>query len=305
MMKMLVRALVVLSSLMGTPQAHAQTWERLGTARAFTNDGLGDFNDRWRTGGYMVSLLRARHWDGQLGEGFGDVLETRLRSEIIAPANLANPNIGTDRRYAGILSFGKHTHFRRGRAEFSLGADLVFVGPMTGMGALHDWIHNLLGVTRPQVLGSQIGNGVYPTLSFEAGRPVAVGQNASLRPFLEAQAGAETFVRVGADLTFGNAIDGGVRVRDVVSGHRLLPVGSSATGTSFVIGADAAFVTGSVFLPPSNGYVLVNPRTRVRAGVLNMGEDRSFFYGVTWLGREFAAQPTGQAVGTLSADFRF
>lgn len=304
MMKMMVRALVVLVSLVGTPQAQAQGYERIGTARAFTNDGLGDFQDRWRTGSYAVSLIRARNWDGRIGEGFGDVQETRLRSEIIAPANLANPAIGTDRRYAGVLSVGQHAHFRRGGTELTVGADLVFTGPMTGMGGFQDWIHNILGVTRPQVLGSQIGNGVHPTLTVEAGHPFALGRG-NFRPFVEGQAGVETLVRVGADLTFGPASRGGVRVRDVVSGQRLAPVGADASGTSFMLGADAAFVSRSAYLPASNGYVLVNPRTRVRAGILNVRDGRSFFYGLTWLGREFAAQPVGQTVGTISADFRF
>lgn len=299
------RILALALGLVAAVPAAAQERTRIGVARAFTNDALGDFHDRWRTGSYAVSVIRARNWSGRPGAGLGDTVEWRLRSEIIAPADLTNPVIGTDRRYAGILSIGPHAHMERDGTEYALGLDLVLTGPMTGMGDFQTAVHRALGAPVPAVLGSQIGNAARPTLLAEAARryPVPGGD---IRPFIEAQAGAETFLRIGADLTFGAANEAGLRVRDVVSGHRLLPVGRPApAGTSLLLGADAAFVSASHYLPAASGYRLVSPRLRARAGVMNQTERFSVFYGVTWLGREFAAQPEGQAVGTVSLDFRF
>ena len=58
--------------------------EKIGTGRIFTNDYLGDNKDRWRTGSYAISVAKADGWDGSLPNGFGDLVEFRLRSDIIA-----------------------------------------------------------------------------------------------------------------------------------------------------------------------------------------------------------------------------
>ena len=83
--------------------APASTQERvtLGWGRMFTNDGLGDLEDRWRTGSYTVSRVRGPSWSGELPGRFGEILEFRARAEIIAPENLTVAAPG-DRRYAGI-----------------------------------------------------------------------------------------------------------------------------------------------------------------------------------------------------------
>ena len=282
---------------------------RLGAARIFNNDRIGDRHDRWRSGSYAVSTVRGPAWTGVLPQSAGKILEFRVRSEIIAPANLANPVIGTDRRYAGILAFGVITHFQRGENQISAGVSLVATGPQTGMGQFQTWVHRYTGDVIPAVLGSQIANGFHPTGNIEIAREIELigGDSGSVRfrPFLEAQAGVETYLRVGGDFTFGNLGRGDLRVRDVVTGQRIIGVRADrAGGFSFVIGADAAKVYSSVYLPVSSGYVLTNTRTRVRGGILYEGAKASVFYGLTWLSKEFAAQPSGQVVGSLAIRMR-
>lgn len=288
-----------------SPQATAQGRDRIGVLRMFNNDALGDRHDRWRTGSYAVSLLAARGWTGAPGRDLGNTVETRLRAEIIAPADLTNPVLGGDRQYVGALSLGRHWYFSRGGTENRVGLDLVLTGPMTGMGGFQTWAHGILGAAAPAVLGSQIGNSVHPTASFEMARPMNLDRtgNARLRPFVEGRIGVETFLRLGADASFGSS--DGFHVRDVVTGQRGLSLQSASRRSTFTLGGDVAWVTSSAYLPASNGYRLVPLRTRLRAGFTVERGKKRLFYGLTWLGREFRAQGSGQLVGSLSLKTRF
>ncbi len=279
--------------------------KRVGVVRFFTNDQIGDGQDRWRTGSYQVSFIQARNWSERLGEHFGDVAETRLRSEIIAPATLAmTPPL--DRPYAGVLSVGRHFWWRRGVLDLRIGADLVLIGPASGMSAFQGFVHNLAGLPQPTVYSSQLGNALYPTVSAAATREIRLGRDFMLSPFVEAQAGVETFARIGFDLAFGRMGDGVVRPRDVVSGQRNFGTRTMrGTGWSFTFGGDIARVAASAYLPEGAGYAPEPWRSRLRLGMAYGGRRHGFFYGLTWLGREFAGQPTGQVVGTLSLALDF
>lgn len=292
---------------LGFLPAHAQEQkrERIGVLRMFNNDALGDRHDRWRTGSYAVSVLAARGWTGAPGPAFGDTVETRLRAEIIAPADLTNPVLGGDRQYVGALSLGRHWYFSRGKTEGRVGLDLVLTGPMTGMGGFQTWAHRILGAPTPAVLGSQIGNGVHPTASFEMARQLNLGRADALRlrPFVEGQIGVETFLRLGADLSIGGS--DGFHVRDVVTGQRGLALQAANRRSTFTLGGDVAWVASSAYLPASNGYQLVPLRARLRAGFTVERGRKRLFYGITWLGKEFRAQGSGQVVGSLSLKSRF
>jgi hypothetical protein len=205
MRKLLVTMMLVM--LAGVMPAMAQDRVTLGFGRLFTNDALGDGHDRWRTGGTVISVLRGPAWQGQLPGVPGQVLEYRLRGDIIAPANIVTAAPG-DRRYAGTLAVGLHTHFSMGQAEASVGADLVVIGPQTGLGRFQTRAHEALGLDVPGVLGNQIGDQVRPTLVFEVGQSFRLGDHVTLRPFVEAQAGAETLLRAGGDVVIGGAWDG-------------------------------------------------------------------------------------------------
>ena len=134
----------------------------LGHGRLFSNDMIGDGKDRWRSGAYTVSRVTGPDWRGQLPDRIGVIREYRFRSEIIAPASLTNPR-PDDRRYAGVLSLGLHSHFALRGFEANLGADLVFTGPQTGVERFQRLSHKMFDQTRPAVGNAQIGNGVHPT----------------------------------------------------------------------------------------------------------------------------------------------
>jgi hypothetical protein len=300
----MIKVLPALAALFLSIAAPAIAQDRvtLGYGRLFSNDGLGDTRDRWRTGAYTVSMVRGSDWRGQVPSRFGDILEYRLRAEIIAPANLARPDKG-DRRYAGTLSIGAHTHFDMGGFETRVGLDLVGIGPATGLGRFQTWVHNILNLPEPD-LSNQIPNGIHPTLSAEIGRSFALGA-AQVRPFVEAQAGIETFLRAGADVTFGQFGSGALLLRDTTTGQRYAGIrGEPATGFSFSFGGDIARVHDSVLLP-SGGPAPTDTRDRLRVGLHWQGEKSEVFYGLTRLGREFEGQGAAQLVGSIRGRIRF
>lgn len=276
----------------------------LGWGRLFNNDALGDMKDRWRTGGYVVSLVKGRDWSGVYPDRPGEMIEFRLRSEVISPSNLTSPAAG-DRRYAGVLSLGVHTHFSFGALESSVGVDLVAIGPMTGISHFQKAVHSVLGLDVPTVFDDQLGNQVHPTLTAEAARTFHLSDRLSVRPFAEMTAGVETLARIGGDVLIGGVGQRDILLRDVVTGQRYRASSDGAQGLSFALGGDVARVFGSAYLPEDQGYALTDARIRLRAGVNWQGDRSAVFYGVTWLGEEFEGQPEGQLVGSLRVHLRF
>lgn len=306
MIKTIKRASVFLVCLLflGAP-AVAQDRVTLGWGRMFSNDALGDGHDRWRTGSYSISRIRGINWSGDLPQAFGEILEFRARTETLAPGSLVSPAAG-DRRYAGVLTFGLHTHFNWRGYDMALGADLAFVGPQTGLSRFQNLVHEALNLPEATVYDDQLGNAVYPTLVAELGRSVEVAGSARLRPFVEAQAGIETFVRVGGDLVIGQLGRNDLMLRDGATGQRFRAIdGSPGQGVSFVMGGDVTQIFASKLLPIGDDAVLSDTRTRLRAGVHWQGEKTSVFYGLSYLGREFKQQPEGQILGSLSLNIKF
>ncbi|MBY6048384.1 lipid A-modifier LpxR family protein [Vannielia litorea] len=298
-MKSALRVIALLASLSGLA-APAQAADRalLGWGRLFTNDVLGDGYDRWRTGAYTLSIAYGPDWEGAAPDRFGQLLEFRLRSELIAPQSLTSP-AADDRRFAGALTFGVHSYSKMGAADFRAGVDLTLTGPQTGLGELQNSIHKTFGLEETTVLGDQIPNNSYATVSAELSRELAFG-NARLRPFVELQHGVESFARVGADVTFGSYGQGALMARDSTTGHRYQVIRSNAvSGFSFLLGGDFAKVFSSAYLPEEDGIELTDTRTRIRAGMNWQGENRGLFYGLTYLSEEFETQPEGQLVGAL------
>ncbi len=282
-------------------------WRSIGYGRLTTNDLFGDGGDRWRTGSITSSRVWGRGpWTGTAPGRFGDLLEFRTQGEIIAPVSLRRVN-PADRPWAGKLSFGLHSHWSRARTEYSLGGDLVFVGPWTGLGTLQRNLHRLVGAPIPgdAVLGRQIGNTVRPTIVGEVGHSYPLWDAMRLRPFAEARAGDETLLRIGADLSIGAFGTGELMVRESVTGQRYRAVRNPAPGLGFLLGADIARVFDSIYLPADRGLRPSRNRRRVRAGVHWQGENASFFYGATWLGGEFQGQPGSQVVGSIRVQFQF
>lgn len=302
MFKFATAALIALLPL----GAQAQDLTRLGYGYLLTNDFIGDGQDRWRTGSIASSRVWGRDWTGAPPAGFGDLIELRLGAEIIAPDNLEAPD-PADRPYAGALSVGLHSHFQNRGLDLSVGGDLVFVGPSTGLDGFHNAVHSVVG--SPDISDTardgQIGNGIYPTVVVEAGRSFALGDSV-LRPFVEGRAGAETMVRAGFDMRWGGLEQGSLLVRDPVSGQQYRAIDGGVAGTGFVLGADVAHVADSVFLPSDRGYDLRDTRVRARAGVEWRNDTGGgVFYGLSYLGEEFEGQGEGQFVGSFRAHFRF
>lgn len=302
---MRIRAFLAAALVLGiSGPVLAQERVTLGWGRMFTNDALGDMDDRWRTGSYSLSRVRGPSWSGELPGTFGEILEFRARAEIIAPENLTAAAPG-DRRYAGVLTLGIHSHFQAAGLETSLGLDLAITGRQSGISSMQDALHDLLDMTRPRVASNQIGNGFHPTLVLETGRGFQVGR-ADIRPFAEAQAGLETFVRAGLDLSFGTYGRGALMIREHTTGQRYRAVaGDVEPGLTFTLGGDVARVFDSELLPEGGAAVLNDTRQRLRAGIAWQGDRSSVLFGLTWLGKEFEGQREGQTVGSINLQLNF
>jgi hypothetical protein len=296
--------LLVIGLALACLPAFAQDRSTLGWGRLFTNDSFGDGDDRWHTGSYGISVLRGTNWAGTLPARPGDILEFRAFGQIIAPSNLTVSD-PTDRRYAGTLALGVHTHFALGQTEATVGGDLVMIGPQTRLGQFQTDIHEAFGFVVPQVLDDQIGNKLAPTLSGELARSYRIAENVTVRPFIAAQAGAETLVRAGGDIVIGGAWDNSLMLRDTVTGQRYSGIDGRALGFSLTLGADVAHVFSSAYLPSGGLVELSDSRTRVRAGMEWQGTRAGVFYGLTYLGPEFEGQDSGQVTGSLNVNFDF
>jgi hypothetical protein len=112
-------AFVIILSSSALP-AMAESRQTLGFGRLFSNDLIGDGDDRWRSGSYSFSVVRGYPWMGTRPPRLGDIIEYRTRSEILSPA----PNTGSpgDRLYVGALTFGLHSHAAMGGVDISIGA---------------------------------------------------------------------------------------------------------------------------------------------------------------------------------------
>lgn len=280
--------------------------ERIGYGLMFSNDLLGDGKDRWRTGSLTSSRLYGYSWNGVAPRRLGELLELRIQGQIIAPQDLGRVE-SSDRPWAGALTVQLQTHAQRGATQIDLGAGLTAVGPQTHLDDLQDWLHDAASAPTPSdaVLAGQVGNKIRPVFSAEVGHTVSLSPQASLRPFVEARAGDETYVRAGFDMTFGQMSQGGLKVRESVTGQRYRTMQSDATGLALTAGADIAYVSDSIYLPDSSGYELEQERHRARIGVQWQGQNAAAFYGLTYLGREFSTQEEGQISGSLQLKLRF
>lgn len=298
----LFATLVAAASLPATAEDRVS----LGWGRFFSNDGIGDGKDRWRTGSYTVSHLRGPGWSGDLPATFGEILEFRAQAAILAPENLVT-GAPDDRRYAGLLSLGLFTHARTGGLETSLGAGLQLTGPQTGLGLFQTEVHDLIGAPLPGVLATQIPDHAYLMAAAEVARPFDLGPATRLRPFLAAETGAETLVRLGADLALGSWETDALMLRDSTTGHRYRGIaGDIVPGLSFSLGGDIAHVFDSALLPDGGTAALEPTRSRLRAGLAWQGEGgASVFYGLTWLSKEFTTQPEAQVLGALNLSLNF
>lgn len=281
----------------------------LGQSEIFNNDFLGDGHDRWRTGSAASSFSFGIDPRETKTVDLFETMEYRLRFEMITPHNLQAGLANQERPYVGAIALGAFSHLKRDRFDAVVGGELVFIGPSTGVSAFQTFAHDGFGIpgVGTQLESTQLSNRVLPSVyaSFSRTRN-ANGSPSILRPFLEAQAGAETYLRVGVDAVWPPSGDDVMYVRDLVTGQ-LIPHlhGASFTGTTFIVGADVAHVARSEYLPRDRGVTLSKQRTRVRAGVHHQWQKFGLFYGMTLLGKEFEGQSEAQRVGSLELSFNF
>lgn len=295
----IIRNILVLATLMAGAAAVAES-PTYSYAHIISNDFIGGGQDRWHTGSYTMSATKNLYVQGR-GKKY---LELRFRSEIVAPSNLSHPSID-DRPYVGILTLGLHQHARYTHLDTSFGVDFVIVGDQTRLLDLQDGFHTLFGSGDVGAV-TQIGDATYPTFLGEVAAPVPLSEFVLMRPFVEVQAGAETFARSGVDVEFGDRCMDEFKIRDVTTGQRYLAHRcDEARATTINLGFDFARVFGSNYLPSAIGPEFLPNRTRIRFGVERTGMYGSFFFGLAWLGKEFAGQPEGQVVGSLSGTFHF
>lgn len=276
--------------------------DTLGVGRLFNNDRLGDGGDRWRSGSYMLSVIRGDDWHGRAPEHPGQLLEYRLRTEIISPASLSGRR-APDRPYVGAISAGLHTHWSLRDWDLRAGIDLTATGPSTGLGDFQAGFHRTFSLPSLRVLDTQLPDALHVGVSAEAAHPFPIGSG-QLRPFSEIQTGPEQMARIGADLLIGPGHDQALLTRDPVTGQLLRAIAPSDTGVSLALGADWAGVWNSAYLPAP--HVAEPSRLRARAGLhWQIAEGVNFFYGATWLSPEYQGQSGGQVVGSLKVNFNF
>ena len=295
-------AAALLAAVLALPgQARGGEREVLGFGYAIANDSIGQLRDRWQSSFVTGSLFLGPGGADPLALPPGRLLEFRLSHQVVTPESLDAP-ARSDRPFGAAFTVELLTHGRLGDLETSLGAGLAVTGPQTRSFRFQRWLHERLGYPLPRTEGREIGDAVHPVLSAEFGR--SFGGSPRVRPFVEARAGLETLLRGGVDLTWGRLGTRRVRVRDPVTGQRAPTLwGPREEGLSLTLGADAAAVLDSAFLPAPD--FTPKDRLRVRAGLAWQGARWSVFYGATWLSPEFAGQREGQVVGLLQIGARF
>lgn len=279
----------------------------LGYGRLFTNDRLGDGQDRWRTGSWSFSAVSGFGWDGARPLRAGEIVELRFRAEIISPGALSGPG-SDDRPYVGARTYGMHSHWAALGGEVSAGVDVTMTGPQTRIADFQNrWHQDFSAPTlSEEVIAGQIGNGAHPSFTLEFGRPLRVGGMALVRPFVEVQGGVEQIARIGADVILGRVGQGDLMIRDQPTGHLYRVTKDGVTGLSLVAGADWARVGESLWLPEDRGFSVLDTRWRARAGLILQTTPRSdWFAGLTWLSEEFAGQPEGQLLGSITISLRY
>lgn len=155
------------------------------------------------------------------------------------------------------------------------------------------------------IRASQIGDDLRISGVIEIGKSYEIGENATLYGFTELRAGVENLARIGVDLQFGSMFKDTLFARDQVTGQRYAILRSAQNGVGFVIGADVAHVSESVFFPKGGAVEMSPTRHRARAGIAWQRDKSDGFFGLTYLSPEFESQPEGQIVGSLRIRYKF
>ena len=279
--------------LAGTGWAAAEDWTVDRFHLFYSNDSnAAPRLDRWRTvalsGEWLFEHGHARQVGVQLG------------AEIIAPERLSPSGIPIDRAFAGLLQVKFRDYRKFDWLETRFGAGSSVVGPQTGLSDFLDAAHEILGGAPVSAFtaNTQVPNEVYLDLGGEVAAQIPLN-GATVRPFVEAMAGVETYARAGIDVSFSGEV--GLQ-RMPVTGALM---GSAPDGWSVTGGFDVTHVMQSGLIPAGRPVTLKQERTRVRANLTYGFGDRSIDVGLAWLGPEFKEQSSGQFIGTVGMSFGF
>ncbi|MGB0659951.1 MAG: lipid A-modifier LpxR family protein [Mangrovicoccus sp.] len=282
---------------------------KLGVAWVFTDDLMADPDDgwverrdRWRTASGQISWF----W-GQGDDAFPGVWqnwELMLGGELITPASLKNPR-PDDRPLAGLLYSELAYHVHSNDNYMRLAAGLAASGSQTGWDELVVKIHQDRYDPTDAVLEDQIGNQEWLSFRGEFARNLSLNGALLLRPFGILQTGLENLVRAGVDMLIGPNGVPMTLTRNDTTGFLIWPGKDAPVGWTGLVGGDVSFVMESDLLPEHRGYETTDFRPRLRAGAVYQGASWRGFYGITWMGEEFEAQPESQLVGSIQIGYRF
>ncbi|SOH93054.1 hypothetical protein SAMN06273572_101908 [Monaibacterium marinum] len=288
---------------------------QIGSIGNFTNDAIGDGNDRWQSASYQRSWF----YNGNVFAP-DDAVEFRLRGQIVSPwtgqsdyVDPANPGAGAvsrNRSYGSALGFAAYAHTRTGAFETRIGAELLVIGGQTGLHSLQHQAHDLLGLDSSydgrNRNDPRISNSIGGTVEVEFAANYSIQNEFRVRPYALAQAGSETTVRFGSDFIFGPlAVSDEHRwTRDAVTGMPLTAGMHDIEGFSFIAGADIGHAESSYLFPNNSQVDIEETRVRARLGVQAKIGMFSVMFGQTWMSEEFDGQDEAQRIGSLSIGFR-
>ena len=299
-----MKSLNVLSALMISCCATVVSAEPV-ISNFYSNDYIGDGQDRWRSSSNTTFL------GYQDGIASGISHDIRVRTETISPYAKSIEEGALDRPYVGSLGAGIFLSQRVGFTDFNIGGEVLAVGEQTQVQNVDAAFHDITGIDgyNPDEFSPvHLDNALTGMLSGEAATNYYVGSRGSLRPFVAAQYGYETYMRAGADFIFGNYSIAEKFVRDPVSGF-IQPSSQNRSeamyGFSLVAGIDITAMTSSNFIPDDADVEFQPGKLRARLGGQAKIGPASVFYGATHLTKEFKSQEEGQTVGTVSVQFPF
>ena len=295
---------LILVTLLCVPTAGARAdgLKFAGQSTLSHNDMLGDRHDRWRTGGYTHSFFFS---------GADRSYELRGRVEWITPFRGDDPSL-PDRPSTGVVGVGAFVHQRRGEYSIKYGAEAVMTD--SEILKIQDSFHEMAGFDGGYMHdGSDdpmLDRRAYLSGTIEVAREFQLGRIGTIRPFIEAEAGFENFVRIGGDIAVSSSGFASLVSRDPVTGF-LVPTKANLRKThprrslvSGYIGADLTLIDGSS-LYRGTDTASRHLRNRIRAGVIIGGRRHQFFYGITRLSKEFSGQSEAQYLGSTSFSLRF
>lgn len=303
-MNTLIRIIVIFFAL-STSVSAEENPKTIGFGFILNNDFFGDGKDRWQTGSLSTSRLYGSLSSGQVPTAFGDLIEIRLQDQVISPNDTTSAR--PDRQWAGVYSFGLHSHFRDNVFRYSLGIDLNILGPQTGLFDFQEKLHERIGNApfNDAIKDTAISDQVKISALTEVAYPFEFGQQANGAVFGEVRTGLEDIARIGFDMSIGKDHFAPIKVRDTVTGQLYTVIPDSKPSFYVSFGADTAKIGRSVFFQDPTIATALPNRHRVRAS-LNWGAGRAFgFFGLTWLSPEFEGQKSGQIVGSWQTQIKF